>query len=285
MPKTPSKKPNYTVFLLNAALVVVIVLLCVFSYIYISSPLPEPVSTANTPADTTVPETLLTEPPTSAEPPETTHPPMTHASTEVDLSEETETAETSKSETEFVPGEYDGEFFARTLFIGDSIFTGLSGYGFIPASNVFAEKGLAPSAALTYKINGSDVFERAKGFDRAVIMLGTNALGNNASSLAADMKTLVSRIKDSSPGIETVVLTVTPVAAVSDYSVTIDMVNNYNAALAEAASDNSFLLIDVCSDFKGSDGFIKDDYVQPDGLHLTQKGYKELLSIVEFKLK
>jgi len=84
---------------------------------------------------------------------------------------------------------------------------------------------------------------------------------------------------------EIVVLTVTPCASKNSYGITMKMINNYNEALTEAANDGDFILIDVCSDFKNGDGYIKSVYVQPDGLHLTQKGYKELLAMVQFELE
>jgi len=268
-----------TAVMVNAALVVAILLLCVFIYLYIAVPFPSPAASEN----------LTSEPhiTTVTEPIESSFKTSEHVTTitSAENSTDTITAETNETIDTFFKDDYDKSFFGNTLFIGDSIFTGLSGYGLMPADNVFAEKGLAPSAALTFEIKGRNVLSASDGFDRAVIMLGTNALKGNPVSLADSMKTLVNKLKSENPEMEIAVLTITPVAAKTDYSITIDMVDRYNDALTDAADNGGFILIDICSDFKGDDGYIISDYVQPDGLHLTQEGYKELLAKVQFELE
>jgi len=282
MPKKRKQHINPAA-ILKFAIFIVIVTLAVFTADYLISPPTEPVFPPNSTADTGVPgATAVPVPPNTENTPNSDNSGTIPGNA---TTEEVTTVAVVTTVREFTHADYDKEFFADTLFIGDSIFTGLSGYKFIPAANVFAKEGLAPSAALTIQINDTGVLEKAKGFKRAVIMLGTNSLANNADALAADMKTLVSKLKESSPGIETVVLTVTPVAKTTSYSVTIDMVNSYNNALAEAAKDSGFRLIDICADFKDGDGYIKVEYVQPDGLHLHQEGYKEMLSLVQYSLE
>ena len=129
---------------------------------------------------------------------------------ETEASEETEEeAESSETEAETAAAsktssEYK-EYFSDTLFIGDSITTGFSGYGYISETNVAAKVGLNPSSALTKEIPMADGSSRTVAAQAAAaqpskvyIMLGSNGIQwlTNQSMLDS-VSTLTSEIKSS----------------------------------------------------------------------------------------
>jgi len=296
MPKYNRKENKPPLVLLYAAMLIVFSVMCVLAYIYITAPLhspvaagsslsPSPTAAAAEPVKTIAVTTEAIA--SAAETEEESTAEITEETAAEEITVELTSEETSAFITEaaIVYDDYSKSFFSNTLFIGDSIFTGLNGYGYISGSNVFAEKGLDAASVLLVYVNGQGVLSASKGFERAVIMLGTNSIKANAQTNADNTKTLIKKLKEENSDMEIVVLTVPPCASQNSYGITMKMINNYNAALTEAANDEDFILIDLCSDFKNGDGYIKSEYVQPDGLHLTQKGYKELLAMVEYELE
>jgi hypothetical protein len=278
-------------------------MLGIFLYVYMTSPLP---AQSTEPSRGETSPTIVASPDEteSAESEETADTTFVPEMTKAPLTSDSEPGETDEPGETGEPGEivepgesgdgspprtdYEAGFFSGTLFVGDSIFTGLSGYGLIFAGNVFADIGLSPAGALSKTINNRGVIETAADFDRVVIMLGTNGLAAaNASSISESMKTLVNSLKSAYPGIETVILTVPPVASSvsSDYSVTIDMINEYNSLLRGAARETGCILIDVSALLKDDGGYLRGDYAQPDGMHLTVSAYKALLSYVQTELE
>ena len=147
---------------------------------------------------------------TSSEPPftaVTSEPPETEApATDSDISsapESTASVEESSgtasdTSTDNQPTiDFDKEYFSSSLFIGDSISTGLSLYGFLDQDNVFAQQGLAPSTALDAEIDGVTLSDKIAAFKpkKIFVMLGTNSVGYaDNETLAASMNELVEKI-------------------------------------------------------------------------------------------
>ena len=113
---------------LNLLLVLIICTVCFFTYNIINGE----DNTSSEPPFTAV---------TSA-PPETSAPATTAGSTK--KPESNSSVATSDNEPTL---DFDKDYFSSSLFIGDSISTGLSLYGFLDQQNVFAQQGLAPSTA------------------------------------------------------------------------------------------------------------------------------------------
>ncbi|MCL2634269.1 MAG: GDSL-type esterase/lipase family protein [Oscillospiraceae bacterium] len=284
------------VIVLSLLIVGVIALIIVLVYSYFTSE-PQPASVTTS----TTPQTAVSEP--TASPPETTQaaivvPDMTKASsgepaTEPDTTTATTPAVTVSIDTTVeittatVPDTFSDSFFENTLFIGDSIMTGIYLYNLIPVKNVFAEIGLAPSTALTATINGNTLIPKSSGFDRAVIMLGANGINaTNSDDLVESMKVLINRLKAENPGMEIVVLTVTPIGAVSSYPhITKVMLDEYNTKLTTAARENGFILIDSGAVLKNSDGYLASEYNAGDGLHINSQAYKAILAYVQKELE
>ena len=165
---------------LNLLLVLIICTVCFFTYNIINGE-----------------DNTSSEPPFTAvtsEPPETSAPATTAGSTK--KPDSNSSVATSDNEPTL---DFDKDYFSSSLFIGDSISTGLSLYGFLDQQNVFAQQGLAPSTALDADIDGVTLSDKIASFKpkKIFVMLGTNSVGYaDNETLAGNMKELVEKLNE-----------------------------------------------------------------------------------------
>lgn len=193
------------------------------------------------------------------------------------------TAETTAAASS---GSYDPSFFANDYFIGDSIYTGLTGYGYFPDSQVFAKIGLNPQSARTAELKGMTAVSKAQDLQpaRIYIMLGSNGLaymGN--ANMANNMKLLVEDLKAVCPDSTVCVVSIPPVTKAHNDAgqETMDMVNDYNSRLKTMASEAGVTYLDLCSQLLNEDGYFSKTYAEADGLHFLGAAYKRMLSFFQ----
>ena len=237
---------------------------------------------------------------TSSEPPftaVTSEPPETEApATDSDLSsapESTASVEESSgtasdTSTDNQPTiDFDKEYFSSSLFIGDSISTGLSLYGFLDQDNVFAQQGLAPSTALDAEIDGVTLSDKIAAFKpkKIFVMLGTNSVGYaDNETLAASMNELVEKISGLTKA-KIYVISIPPITPEAEQSdeneLTKKDIDDYNAKLKTAVSGSGASFIDLNSVLSNSDGYFDADYAEMDGIHFMGTTYEVMLSYLQ----
>lgn len=198
-------------------------------------------------------------------------------------------AETSETEPKYNSTDYDKTFFSNSLFIGDSIFTGFSGFGYLEPDNVFAQVGLNPESALTKEINGVTAAKKAEEMqpDYICIMLGTNGLAFLSTDyMAEEMSKLVDELRNASPDSEIVILSIPPVTAAheSENPEKIPLIADYNSKLQKTAESKECKYIDIFTMLQDADGYLSADYAEADGLHFLGKAYGVVLSRIQFEL-
>lgn len=214
-------------------------------------------------------------------------------------SSESEPTSSSTSSTESGTGEslpvnstiYTKEYFQNDLFIGDSIFTGLSGYGYMDAANVAAKIGYTPSGAMNkaFDAKGVSAVEYAKSRQpkRIFIMLGSNtmAAGTNYDIIVSQYKDLVKKLREECPKSLICVISIPPVTADSSSAKAgniknenIDMVNVKLKAMTAELEEEYFDLNTLLSD---NSGYFREDYAEQDGLHFLGTTYKVMLSALQ----
>lgn len=237
---------------------------------------------------------------TSSEPPftaVTSEPPETEApATDSDVSsapESTASVEESSgtasdTSTDNQPTiDFDKEYFSSSLFIGDSISTGLSLYGFLDQDNVFAQQGLAPSTALDAEIDGVTLSDKIASFKpkKIFVMLGTNSVGYaDNETLAASMNELVEKISGLTKA-KIYVISIPPITPEAEQSdeneLTKKDIDDYNAKLKTAVSGSGASFIDLNSVLSNSDGYFDADYAEMDGIHFMGTTYEVMLSYLQ----
>lgn len=223
------------------------------------------VTTVAATAETTLPETTTVD--TEPEPVETPEP--------VSIAEPT------------APTDFDTSFFDDSLFIGDSITTGLYLYGYLDPSLVYAKVGLAPSTALDSEIDGETIDSKIKSDNpkKIYIMLGTNSVGYADGNYLADcMGELVQHISKVSKA-KVYVLSIPPITyyAEADYdnALTTSAINEYNGALEKVISGTKAEFLDLHSVLTAPDGYYYEEYHEMDGIHFMGSTYQVMLSFLE----
>lgn len=223
------------------------------------------VTTVAATAETTLPETTTVD--TEPEPVETPEP--------VSVAEPT------------APTDFDTSFFDDSLFIGDSITTGLYLYGYLDPSLVYAKVGLAPSTALDSEIDGETIDSKIKSDNpkKIYIMLGTNSVGYADGNYLADcMGELVQHISKVSKA-KVYVLSIPPITyyAEADYdnALTTSAINEYNGALEKVISGTKAEFLDLHSVLTAPDGYYYEEYHEMDGIHFMGSTYQVMLSFLE----
>lgn len=223
------------------------------------------VTTVAATAETTLPETTTVD--TEPEPVETPEP--------VSVAEPT------------APTDFDTSFFDDSLFIGDSITTGLYLYGYLDPSLVYAKVGLAPSTALDSEIDGETIDSKIESDNpkKIYIMLGTNSVGYADGNYLADcMGELVQHISKVSKA-KVYVLSIPPITyyAEADYdnALTTSAINEYNGALEKVISGTKAEFLDLHSVLTAPDGYYYEEYHEMDGIHFMGSTYQVMLSFLE----
>ena len=228
---------------------------------------------------------------TSSEPPftaVTSEPPETEApATDSNVSSAPESTASDTSTDNQPTIDFDKEYFSSSLFIGDSISTGLSLYGFLDQDNVFAQQGLAPSTALDAEIDGVTLSDKIAAFKpkKIFVMLGTNSVGYaDNETLAASMNELVEKISGLTKA-KIYVISIPPITPEAEQSdeneLTKKDIDDYNAKLKTAVSGSGASFIDLNSVLSNSDGYFDADYAEMDGIHFMGTTYEVMLSYLQ----
>ncbi len=262
---------------MNLLLVLIICTVCFFTYNIINGE----DGTSSEPPFTAV----------TSEPPETEAPATNSdvsSAPESTASVEESSGTASDTSTDNQPTiDFDKEYFSSSLFIGDSISTGLSLYGFLDQDNVFAQQGLAPSTALDAEIDGVTLSDKIASFKpkKIFVMLGTNSVGYaDNETLAASMNELVEKISGLTKAKIYVISIppITPEAEKSDENeLTKKDIDDYNAKLKTAVSGSGASFIDLNSVLSNSDGYFDADYAEMDGIHFMGTTYEVMLSYLQ----
>jgi len=190
---------------------------------------------------------------------------------------------------------YSKDVFDNDLFIGDSIFTGLSGYGFLDAENVAAKIGYTPSAAMSkaFDVKGISAVEYAKQRqpERIYLMLGSNTMasGTNFDVIVSQYRDLVEKLQEDCPNSDICVISITPVTKDSTSAkagnITNENIRKVNTKLKTMAEDCQADYFDLNSMLSDENGFFLEEYAEQDGLHFMGKTYKVLLSALQKNYK
>ena len=212
-------------------------------------------------------------------------------------SESSDSSDSSSSDTSsgdeppgpLPPTIYTEEFFENDLFIGDSIFTGLYLYEFIPMENVAAAVGYTPYKALngafsrTYSGSAADYAKELQPA-RIYIMLGSNAIGSGAdlSIVISQYRELLKTLRANCPDSRICVISIPPVAEVTEYTnMNNNDINSVNADILKMCSELGTDYYDLNAELIDEKGYFRKDLAELDGLHFKGTTYKVLLSGLE----
>lgn len=168
----------------------------------------------------------------------------------------------------------------KTLFIGDSLIQYFDWQGRFPAAEVF-NLGIAGETV-------EGLFRRLEGItgkfpsvDYVFVMTGINNVAMEDLDFLDSYKRIIERLSSAYPAARIVVHSLLPTLLdrVSDRSV-----REVNGSLKKIARETGAEYLDIHSRFVDSEGYAVKDYLLPDGVHLSDKGYAVWAEIIEKRI-
>lgn len=172
----------------------------------------------------------------------------------------------------------DLSYFDDAIFVGDSVSMSLQYYcastsalgnaKFLCAGSLSPANALRPVTEKSVHpiYNGEKVTVEdgvaLSGARKVYIMLGINSMVPFESNVR-NMKTLVDRILEKSPGVEIIFQTVTPMIAngpIATASLNNGVITSYNQRLYDMAKQNGWYYINVAEAVSDENGFLRNDY-------------------------
>jgi len=201
------------------------------------------------------------------------------------------TAQQTASETATLPPEaetYDlsgySEIIGDTLFIGDSIITGLRKSGTVPPEHVAALVGLGVRHVMetVFNVDGTemDAVTAAETIQpkHIICSFGLNDINLvDEETFLSLYGVLLEAVHASAPDADVSVLSITPVTA-SNEKFSNEKIARYNEVLRTWAEDSGvWHYIDVTAELMDEENALKARYDRGDGLHLANVSYYPFL--------
>ena len=185
----------------------------------------------------------------------------------------------------------DPSFLNNCAFVGDSITTGLSGYGFVPEKNVLAGTGMNLD-----KINKSTVptaqgempiLDALKSANpqNAYIMLGSNGVAwLSNEKMVEEYGDFLDKIHAELPSTKIYILSIPPVTinkeTAAKGAIQNTAIDSYNSALLKMANDKKLYFVDINTALKGNDGKLSVENAEKDGMHFKKNTYQIMLDYI-----
>lgn len=183
------------------------------------------------------------------------------------------------------PDQYN-EFLSKTVFVGDSICSGLRVYKILPSDNVMAVGNVGARSIFDYTFN-------AKGTEYAlpdalallkpeyvVCSMGMNDVNmSSEEKFCANYDNVLAKIHETLPNAKIYVVSITPISAESNFCSN-EKLDRYNQALKSHLSGTAYTYLDVASVMKNANNALADENNGGDGIHLSPAAYKAYLKRV-----
>lgn len=195
------------------------------------------------------------------------------------------------TDVDFGSADYSRDFFAKDLFIGDSIAVGLSDYSKLDAANVAASVSLTPykahaeAIALGDGTSGSALsYAEKMQPQRIFLMLGFNGL-SSPNAMQGSFRDLMVKLEEACPDAVIYCCSITPLTANSSAAASAgfgnDNVRSFNEYLKTLSSELGVVYLDLNSHMSDDSGCLKQEYNEVDGMHLTSATYEYILSYIQ----
>lgn len=201
------------------------------------------------------------------------------------------TEEPQITDVDFGSSDYSREFFAKDLFIGDSIATGFIDYSKLNAENVAASVNLTPYKAHAESISLPDgsvgtALSYAEKIqpERIFLMLGFNGL-NSPIAMEGSFRALVEKLETSCPNSVIYLYSITPLTADSSAAASIGVSNSnvisFNEYLKGMSAELGVVYLDIFSKMIDNTGALRSEYNEYDGMHISAPTYDVILSYTQ----
>jgi hypothetical protein len=171
------------------------------------------------------------------------------------------------------------DFYSNAVFLGDSIVSGISTYGYL--DDVYGNVN-ATSAKLENYVSTAVATKP----DKLFIMVGHNDANYGTikeETLASNVIDLVEAVHKSSSATKVYVLSMTPVTAAyekkTSNNVTQSYIDTANALFEQNAASNNYTYIDIASAYKDDTGYLNQQCTG-NGINITTSYYPFMLNAI-----
>lgn len=175
------------------------------------------------------------------------------------------------------------KFLSGTVFVGDSICSGLDLYGVLPDDNVLASTSNSVHAidSFQFTLRGAsyDYITALKILDpqNVIFFMGMNDTYLSASSYCDSYAAIISKVRAALPEANLYIASITPVSASCTYT-TNGVIDNMNAQVRSRAASIGCGFVDVSSVLKGGDNCLIPEYAAGDGIHISSAAYYKIVT-------
>lgn len=181
-------------------------------------------------------------------------------------------------------GRVDMRYFDTTVFVGDSITQGLEIFtSGIPNAKYCAYKSASPKAIYDGSILTTHSGRQEVPLDAMVeyqpdnvyVLMGTNAMvAMGDEALLAYYSDMLDAMRERlHPDVTIYIQSITPTSQGADGRFGKDRIAGLNNALAQMAWEKGMYFIDLHEALAGEDGWLRPEFTQSDGYHITPLGY------------
>ena len=178
--------------------------------------------------------------------------------------------------------EADNRFLSGTVFVGDSICSGVSVYGYIPEDQVLATESVSAHTinSYTFPVDGAE-YDYAEALKKlqpktVVFFMGMNDTYLSVDAYCNNYADILRTAHSAVPGAKLYVASITPVAASCTYTTNAN-IDSFNQAIRTRVASAGFGYVDISTSLKGADNCLMPDYAGPDGIHLPTAAYRIIL--------
>ena len=184
-----------------------------------------------------------------------------------------------------VPANAD-EAFEKTVFVGDSICSGLRVYGFMPDNNCLAEGSVGAWSIFNYNftVDGMeyDLITALTKVDPSFVVfsMGMNDINiTDEDGFLENYDEILSKTHEALPDAKLFVCSITPTLNAESFKNS--RIDSFNEAMSKHLEGSDYYFIDVTSYFKdASSNSLKEEYSAGDGIHLSTTAYEVLKNAV-----
>ncbi len=183
------------------------------------------------------------------------------------------------------------DYLDSCVFIGDSITYGLSSYGLVSSSNVYASVSMSIAKIETEEIETQygtmtvlDALEESQPENIYVMLGSSGAAWLSVDDMYDYFTSFMKKLLNKCPNSEIYIISVTPVTSDKESSVETPILNSdldsFNELLLEYANEKSIHYLDMNTYLKNGGSSLPSSYAENDGVHLKYSTYELFIEYI-----
>lgn len=177
------------------------------------------------------------------------------------------------------------EFISSTVFVGDSICSGLEAYGVLPDDNVIAATSNSVHDIDRYQVTvGGASYDYVSALKvlnpkTVIFFMGMNDTYLSAAAYCQNYTAILGKVHAALPNARLYVASITPISASCTYTTNAN-IDNFNAQIRSTVASIGYGYVDISTVLKGDNNCLRPEYSGGDGIHVPGAAYYEIVSSV-----